>query len=219
MYKNLSKKYSNIDISKIEFEEANALGVEIKNIEITKELHGKIKIYIYKYDFYYERSNVRSGNDISEIFYTSKFTLSETHNRNKKSTYFVRSYTNSLLNYPSLQHLTNKHVEDLILKIQKDHSIILSALQIFYGILKKYPNHIHNVTFDIHGEKNEEIPPLIQFKYSVEKKYSTNKFSSLNENGPYKDFYDDLSDKSNRDLYLSDGIWITPDGELEDRGH
>jgi len=216
-YEKLSNNYLDLDITKLNIEQANKLGLEIKNIEISQEVYLKIKKYIVKYNFYSEQSRIRSGTSRRIIIWTSKFTLSEISTPNKESTFLIGNFTKTLPS-PVRNYLTKKDITDFTNRILKDHPIILSTLEIFYGMLKKYPNDIYKVKFYIHDKPNQETQPLIRHGYSSGIGISTSNVSPLKENGPYKDLYDDISD-TGEDVYLSDGIWITPEGELDDKGH
>lgn len=216
-YENLSNNYLDLDITKLNIEQANKFGLEIKNIEISKEVYLKIKKYIVKYGFYTEQSRVRSGTSRTITIWTSKFTLSEISTPNKESTFRIGNLTKTLP-CPIRNYLTKREIIDLTNRILKDHSIILSTLEIFYGMLKKYPNDIYKVKFYIHDKPNQKTQPLIRSEYSSGIGVLTSDTNPLKENGPYKDLYDDISD-TGEDVYLSDGIWITPEGELHDKGH
>lgn len=215
-YENLSNNYLDLNISELNIEQANKLGLEIKNIEISKEIYLKIKKYIVKSCFYSEQSRVKSGTRRKITIWTSKFTLSEISTPNKESTFLIANFTRTLP-CPTRNYLTKKDITDFTNRILKDHTIILSTVEIFYGMLKKYPNDIYKVKFYIHNKPNQESQPLIRHEYSAGIETSTRNTSRVKENGPYKDLYNGFSD-TGEDVYLSDGIWITPEGDLNDEG-
>lgn len=230
IYENLSDNYANIDISKIGIEKANQIGVEIKIIEISESLYIKIRKYLLENEFYFEYS--RSGNHPNhDVRITNrKFILKKVTSKNKTIFSINGKFTNGINHFRPVKEQTAVYE-----RVKKDQNK-LTILDLFYGILRKYPNDIYKVNFLINDKPNEKLtkycleyikrfedPEWLKNLEETERRFYPNRYkyekkNYLKERGAYIDLYNSLSsaNETRSDIYLIDGVWITANGDLKD---
>lgn len=233
IYENLSDNYANIDISKIGIEKANQIGVEIKIIEISESLYIKIRKYLLENDFYFKywMSGNHPNHDVRIT--NRKFILEKATSKNKTIFSINGKFTNGINHFIPLKEQIAVYE-----RLKKDQNK-LTILDLFYGILRKYPNDIYKVSFLINNKPNEKLtqhcleyieyikafedPEQLKNLEETERRFfpSRYKYEKKNyskERGAYIDLYNSLSNtnETRSDIYLSDGVSITANGDLKD---
>lgn len=137
-----------LDIIDLDTNSASEKNVNIKSLEISNELYGKIDKYLGENRLKTFMRYSTGGRHDGSNYYTYSIYFNLTHNRKKNKFYINNRGAQGYSKSTGIGDFRNPYRLD-------DESLLKltpTMLQLFYGLIKKYPEHILSVQWNYYEE-------------------------------------------------------------------